>query len=92
MPHSKQAKKRLKQSVVRKGANKITKSRMRTSVKKFLMAIDAGDVEKARQELPLAMKDLDKAAEAHVIHRNQASRKISRLSARLNKLESATAK
>jgi len=89
MPHSKQAKKRLRQNVVHRARNKIIKSRMRTRVKKFLMAVDAGDLENARKELPLAMKELDKAAKRHVIHRNTASRKISRLSARLGKLEHA---
>jgi small subunit ribosomal protein S20 len=92
MPHSKQAKKRLRQSVVRRSRNQSVKSMMRTQIKKVRQAIEDGDLEKAREELPLAMKRLDKAAKKNIVHKNTASRKISRLSARLSKLEKDSAK
>jgi len=90
MPHSKQAKKRLRQSFVRKARNQTVKSAYRTYIKRFTTALEEGDLEKARQELPQTMKQIDKAAKKGVIHWNQASRKISRLHARLNKLEKET--
>lgn len=87
MPHSKQAKKRLRQSFVRRARNQTVKSAYRTYIKRFTTALEQGDVEAARKELPLTMKQIDKAAKKGVIHWNQAARKISRLHARLNKME-----
>lgn len=87
MPHSKQAKKRLRQSVARNSRNRSLKSAMKSHVKRFLKAVEAGDVELAQKELPEAMQKLDKAAKRNVIHKNAAARKISRLSKKLNKLQ-----
>ena len=87
MPHSRQAKKRLRQSVKRKDQNRAVKSTMKTHVKKVLKAVAAGDAAAARAELPAAMKKIDKAAKKNVIHANQASRRIGRLSKKVSALE-----
>jgi len=87
MPHSKQAKKRLKQSVKNRARNRTIKSLMRTRIKRVYQAIEEGDLDGARQALPLAMKELQKAAKRNVVHKNMASRKISRLNKRINQLE-----
>jgi small subunit ribosomal protein S20 len=60
---------------------------MKTHVKRFMKAVEAGDVELAQKELPEAMQQLDKAAKRNVIHKNTASRKISRLSKKMSKLK-----
>ncbi|MBU0753718.1 MAG: 30S ribosomal protein S20 [Planctomycetes bacterium] len=88
MPHSKQAKKRLRQNEKLKMVNKSRKSSMRTMVKKVLKAVEAGDAETAAKELPQAMKKIDKAAKHNVIHKNQASRKIGRLNKKVHDLTS----
>jgi small subunit ribosomal protein S20 len=79
MPHSKSAKKRVKQNEKTRLKNKSLKSAMRSQVKKVSQAIADGDKETAKKELPRAMKLLDKAAKDNVIHENKAAREKSRL-------------
>lgn len=76
MPHSKQARKRHRQSEERRVANKSARTSMRTAIKRVLQA---GTPEAAKQSLPEAMKRVDKAAKKSVIHRNTAARIKSRL-------------
>jgi len=52
-------------------------STMKTYIKKVINAVEEGDAEKANAELPIAMKKIDKVAKKNIIHKNQASRKIS---------------
>lgn len=78
--------KRHKQSVQRRARNRHYRSRMRTQVKAVREAIKAGDVEVAKAELREAMRVLHRAVSKGVIHRNQAARKIGRLSAAVEKL------
>jgi small subunit ribosomal protein S20 len=87
MPHSVSSRKRVRQNESRRQHNQAVKSAIRTHVKKVRAAILAGDAAKAEQELSLAAKKLDKAAGTQVLHRNQASRKKSRLQAAVNKLK-----
>ena len=87
MPHSNQRKKRLRQSIKQNLINRGMKSSMKTHIKRVLKAIDEGDAAKARAELPMAMKKIDKVAKKNIIHKNQASRKISQLNRRVNRLE-----
>jgi small subunit ribosomal protein S20 len=87
MPNIKSAKKRLKQSIVRRDRNRAEKRAIRTECKKVLEAVQAGNVEKAETELRTAAKQVDQAAAKHVIHRNAAARTKSRLSARVKKLK-----
>jgi len=55
-------------------------STLRTSVRKFREAAATGDSAKTNAELALAVKQIAKAASKGVIHKGQASRRISRLS------------
>ena len=75
MAHSKQARKRIRQSERSSEANKNTASSMRTYFKKVMTAVADGDKSAAESMLPVAMKRIDKAAKQNVIHANAASRK-----------------
>jgi small subunit ribosomal protein S20 len=69
---------------LRKGAqNKSIKSRLHSLEKKFLAAVSAQKSTDATELYRLLSSALDKAAKTRVIHRNNASRKKSRLSAHL---------
>ncbi|MDF2826186.1 MAG: ribosomal protein [Mycobacterium sp.] len=66
--------------------NQSVKSALRTAVRGFREAIDAGDKEKASELLLSTNQKLDKAASKGVIHKNQAANKKSALALALNKL------
>jgi small subunit ribosomal protein S20 len=87
MPNIKSAKKRLKQSLIRRERNRSAKKSIRTECKKVVAAVTAGNVEQAEKELRTAAKLLDKSAAKRVIHRNAAARVKSRLSARVKTLK-----
>ena len=75
MAHSKQAQKRVRQTITHTEQNKVTASSMRTYFRKVMSAVAAGDKGAAEALLPQAMKRIDKAADRNVIHRNAADRK-----------------
>jgi len=81
--------KRARQNEVRRERNSAVRSSLRTSIRKLLRAIDSGDVEASKTELSQATRALGKAASKGVIHHNQASRKISRLTRRVNALSTS---
>lgn len=87
MPNIQSAKKRLKQSLVRRERNRSTKKAIHTQYKKVLEAVKAGNVEQAETELRAAAKKVDTAASKKIIHKNAASRVKSRLSAKVKKLK-----
>jgi small subunit ribosomal protein S20 len=64
--------------------NKATKSLLKTAVKKFRTAADAGDAEAATALLKDASRELDKAASKGIIHKNQAANRKSALAKSLN--------
>ena len=66
--------------------NKSVKSAVKTSIRKFREAADAGDRDKALELLRAASRSLDKAASKGVIHDNQAANKKSAMAQRANKL------
>jgi small subunit ribosomal protein S20 len=66
--------------------NQSVKSSLRTAVRGFREAVDAGDKEKAGELLVKTSRQLDKAASKGVIHKNQAANKKSALALALNKL------
>ena len=74
MPHTKSAKKALRQTETRNARNKTTKKAIKTQIKKFLAVIKEGTPEEKMTEFKLAVKKLDKAAAGKVIHRNLAAR------------------
>ena len=62
--------------------NKSVKSALKSAVRKFREAADAGDTERAQALAAAANRKLDKAASAGVIHKNQAANKKSAISKR----------
>ncbi len=87
MAHHKSAKKRIRQTVKRTAVNRSRTSRIRTFVKKVELALAAGDQDGARVALAAAEPELMRGAQAGVLHKNTASRKVSRLAARLKALQ-----
>jgi small subunit ribosomal protein S20 len=57
--------------------NKSVKSALKTAVRSFREAVEAGDGDKARRLAQAAGRKLDKAASAGVIHKNQAANRKS---------------
>jgi small subunit ribosomal protein S20 len=66
--------------------NQSVKSALRTAVRGFREAIDAGEKDKAAELLQTTSRKLDQAASKGVIHKNQAANKKSALALALNKL------
>jgi small subunit ribosomal protein S20 len=87
MPNIQSAKKRLKQSLVRRQNNRSTKHAIKTQCKKVADSAASGDVAQAEAELKAAAKLLDKSASKHTIHRNAAARLKSRLAQKVKKLK-----
>ena len=85
------AMKRARQAEKRNFRNKTVRSAIKTVVKKVETATASGKKEEAGNELALSIKVLTKAASKGVIHRNTASRKISRLTRKVNSIPAAGA-
>ena len=83
--------KRNKQNEKRRLRNRVYRGRARTEVKKARLAMESGNLEEARQATLVAVSALDVAAEKGVVHRNNASRRKSRLMKRLAALEKEAA-
>ncbi len=80
--------KRNRQALVRHERNKATRSALKTSLKKFRAAAEAGDATIAGEAFRVAAKDLDKAASKGVVHANYAANKKARMAKRLQSLSS----
>ena len=89
MPNTKSAKKRHRQSLVRRTRNRAAKSVIKTQVRKLREAIAGGEVETATAEFRLTTKKLDQTAARGIIHANVAARLKSRLSAALKRPRTA---
>lgn len=87
MANIKSAKKRISVIARRTAENKLVKENFRSATKKVVLASEANDVATAKDALVNAMSAIDNARSKGVLHRKTASRKISRLSKRVNKLE-----
>ena len=70
--------------------NQSVKSALRTAVRGFREAVDAGEKDKAAELLVSTSRQLDKAASKGVIHKNQAARRTSRLMKAANKAASGS--
>jgi small subunit ribosomal protein S20 len=91
LANTRSAKKRILQNEKRRSRNRVFRGRARTFVKKARLAIDSGDLEAARTATIEAVKELDKAAQKGVLHKNNASRRKSRLMKSLAALEKEAA-
>ena len=76
--------KRIKTNEKARLRNKSVKSSLKTAVRRFREAADAGDREQADLALRQASRQLDKAASKGVIHSNQAANKKSAMAQRAN--------
>ncbi len=85
MANIKSAKKRISVIAKKTAANRRVKSHLKAIIKNFESAVVSGDLETAKAKLALAEKKLMQAAAKGTIHKNAASRKVSRLAARFNK-------
>ncbi len=87
MANHKSALKRDRQSKVRRMRNRMNKSIMKTAVKKVEEALVAGSEEDAKLALKVAIPVIQRTAAKGTIHKNTASRKVSRLTIRVNKMQ-----
>lgn len=87
MPNTTSAKKATRKIARKTAINKQRRSRFATSIRAVEEAISAGDGKKARAALAKAEPQIMRAAQSGVLHRNTAARKVSRLNARVRKLE-----
>ncbi|MDM7320960.1 MAG: 30S ribosomal protein S20 [Fervidobacterium sp.] len=84
MPNTKSAAKRVRVSEKRRILNKAYKTSMKNKIKAVLKAIAEGKpVEEVQQLFRVAQSAIDKAARRGAIHKNQASRRKSRLAAKV---------
>ncbi|KPK84188.1 MAG: hypothetical protein AMJ81_06260 [Phycisphaerae bacterium SM23_33] len=83
MAHSKSARKRIRQNIIRRLRNRRRKDRVKDSIRAFEAAVAAGQPDQAADRLKEAYKRLDKVAAQGAIHKNAAARKKSRLARRL---------
>jgi small subunit ribosomal protein S20 len=72
--------KRNRQNEAAHERNKAVKSALKSAVRKFREAAEAGNADEARALAQVANKKLDKAASKGVIHKNQAANKKSAIS------------
>ncbi|MFD2172148.1 30S ribosomal protein S20 [Tumebacillus lipolyticus] len=84
MPNIKSAIKRVKTTNTRTLRNAAAKSALRTSIKKFEVALASNDANTAAF-LKQALRSLDKAVTKGLVHKNTAARKKSRLTKKFNK-------
>jgi small subunit ribosomal protein S20 len=85
MPNTASAKKRLRQSLVRRSRNRAAKSTLKGLVRKVREAVAGGDLQAAEAGFRATTKKLDQAAAKNVIHANAAARVKSRLSAAIKR-------
>jgi small subunit ribosomal protein S20 len=84
MANTSSAKKAARQMVSRTEVNKSRDSRLKTDIRKFEDAVKTGDKSAAAAALKIVEPVLVKNAQKGRIHKKTASRKVSRLTARVN--------
>ena len=84
MPNIKSAKKRVKVTKTKNLQNQMAKSALKTVLKKFDAAVDAGEKSAAEAAYKVAVKAVDQAAAKHLMHKNNAAHKKSAMTLKLN--------
>ena len=84
VPNIKSAKKRVRVTAAKTLQNKIVKTQLKTEIKKYNAALEAGDMEAAQATYRAAVKKIDQAAAYGIIHKNQAAHKKSQFTKKLN--------
>ena len=90
MPNKASAKKRLRQTIKKTTENKNRKTRIKTFVKKVEQAVTQGDQDAANGALRTAQSEIMRGVSKGVLHKNSASRKISRLNSKIKGLKKAS--
>ena len=80
MANIKSAKKRIQVTLVKTERNKAIRSKVKTAIKKVESAVAANDKQLAKDNLKNAIVEITKATSKGVYHKNNASRKVARLS------------
>ncbi len=83
MANTPQAKKRIRRNANRATINHARISRIRTFIKQVESALEAGKKKEAAEALKMAQPELARGVSRGVLHKNTASRKLSRLSKRV---------
>lgn len=86
MPNIKSSAKRDSIGKERNARNRAVKSTLKTEIKKFDTALTQGDREAAVSAYKVAVKSIDHAATKHLIHKNCAANKKSKMTVKLNEL------
>ena len=84
MANIKSAKKRILVTATKAEKNKAIKSNIKTFLKKVEAAVEAADKAAATEALKVATVEIDKACSKGVYHKNNAARKVSRLTNLVN--------
>ena len=84
MPNTKSAIRRTKRTKIQASVNKIRKSKYKSAVKKMSAYIDSGKIKEAKSFLPEFYSQLIKVAKSGVINKKTVSRKISRITKKIN--------
>jgi small subunit ribosomal protein S20 len=90
--HSLSAKKRVRQDEKRNRINRSRKSQVKTQIKRFETALEAGDPDQAAKEYQLVVQKLDKTAATSTMHKNTSARKKAQLAKKLNTLKAQSKK
>lgn len=85
MANTRSAQKRNRQSEKRRARNQGVRTRVKTAVKKVRESLEQGELGAAQAAFHEAARVIDKASSKGVVHRNTASRKISRLAKAVSK-------
>lgn len=85
MANIRSAAKRARQTTVRTARNRTVKTRIKSARRAFSEALEAGNLDLAKEKLQAASSAADKAAKSNVIHKNSASRIKAVLAQALNK-------
>lgn len=86
MPNIKSAKKRVLVNAAKAAQNKAARSALKTDLKKFEAAVAEGNRSEADSAYKVAVKAVDQAVGHGLLHKNNAARKKSSMTIKLNKL------
>ncbi len=87
MANHRSSKKRIRRNAKRAAINTSRRSRLRTFIKNVETAVLAGDAQAAKSALSLAQPEIDRCVAKGILHRRTASRKLSRLSAKIKAIQ-----
>ena len=84
MPNTKSSIRRVKRTQLQASVNKIRKSKYKSAVKKMSIYLESGKINEAKKFLPKFHSQLMKVAKTGVVSKKTASRKISRVTKKIN--------